>query len=66
MPKIILSLKCRKCGHEQEDWFTSEERDTISAGEVLCKKCEEGEVFIMLGKPQFSIRGEGVYSPGKH
>ena len=66
MPKIILVTKCNKCEYEEEAWYTTEERDKISGGEVECEVCGEGKIFIMIGSPQFSIKGPGVYDPGTH
>lgn len=68
MPKRLVDLKCANpdCGEEYHDvWMTSEEIEVVRECKSPCGKCES-HVFIMLGRPQFSIRGEGVYDPGKH
>lgn len=67
MPKIILATKCRQCDKEEEGWYTSEQRQELSDGKGVCKACG-GELFIMLGSPQFKLkRGVGgFYDPGKH
>jgi len=71
MPKIIIDIKCNKCGYQEEIWASQEEREAIGNGERMCHVCKEppaGEMRILLGTPQFKLnRGcGGFYDPGKH
>lgn len=67
MPKLLTDTKCDKCGYSEEDiWYDTQEREDLSNADVLCGVCGKGTVKIVLGRPQFTIRGEGVYDQGKH
>lgn len=62
----IYDVHCRGCDYIEEMWLNNEEAKNIIDKEVLCGVCKEGELYIGLGAPQFSIKGPGVYDPGKH
>lgn len=60
----IYDIGCKGCEYVEEMWLNDEEAQNIRDKEVLCGKCKEGELYIQLGAPQFSIYG--VYDSGKH
>ena len=68
MPKRLYDLKCsnKECGREYPDmWLNDTDLVILKKGNLVCDDCHE-PLGIMIGRPQFSIRGEGVHNPGKH
>jgi hypothetical protein len=62
----IYDIACKGCDYVEEMWLNNEDVQCIRDKEVLCGVCTKGELYVVLGAPQFSIKGPGVYSPGKH
>ena len=64
--KRLVDLKCDECGHVMIDFWADDEcMVMISDKRLHCDECL-GTLSIILGAPQFSIKGPGVYDPGKH
>ena len=63
--RILIDIGCRKCKTVEEMWADEDTKKMIKEERLVCDNCLE-PLFIVLGTPQFSIKGPGVYDPGKH
>ena len=62
----IYDIACKGCEYKEEMWLSNDDVQDIRDKNVLCGVCKKGELYVSLGAPQFSIKGPGVYDPGKH
>ena len=66
MGNMLIDLKCNTCKAEYLDqWYSTYERKMVSEGRLCCDECYT-PLVVMLGTPQFNLKGEGYYEPGKH
>ena len=63
--KVLIDVGCKECEMAEEMWADEELIEMIGEGRLYCDDCLH-PLHILLGVPQFSIKGEGVYDPGKH
>jgi hypothetical protein len=61
----VYDICCKNCGYVEEMWLEDEDLKHLIE-DCWCGSCKVGELYIGLGSPQFSIKGPGVYDPGKH